>query len=48
MIFLFCILKRASHPPAEILDDIAIDVPKTFNLMAIIMKGAGLDKDEDG
>ncbi|KZT05331.1 uncharacterized protein LAESUDRAFT_813465 [Laetiporus sulphureus 93-53] len=34
-------------PAAEILDDIAIDAPKAFNLMAIMMKGAGLDKDEE-
>ena len=30
---------------AEILDDIAIDAPKAFDLMAIMMKGAGLDKE---
>ncbi|OSX57999.1 hypothetical protein POSPLADRAFT_1049731 [Postia placenta MAD-698-R-SB12] len=34
-------------PTAEILDDIAIDAPKAFDLMAIMMKGAGLDKDEE-
>ena len=32
-------------PTAESLDDIAIDVPKAFNLMAIMMKGAGLDEE---
>lgn len=32
-------------PTAEILDDIAIYVPRAFNLMDIMMKGAGLDKD---
>lgn len=31
---------------AEFLDDIAIDAPKAFNLMAIMLKGAGIDKDE--
>ncbi|PCH35557.1 hypothetical protein WOLCODRAFT_27969 [Wolfiporia cocos MD-104 SS10] len=33
-------------PVAEILDDIAIDAPKAFNLMATMMKGARLDSDE--
>ena len=32
-------------PVAELLDDIAIDAPKAFQIMAIMMKGAGLDKD---
>jgi len=32
-------------PTAEILDDIAIDAPKAFNLMAIMVKGANLDKE---
>jgi translation initiation factor 4G len=34
-------------PTAEILDDLKYDVPKAFELMAIMMKGAGLDKDEE-
>ena len=34
-------------PVAEALDDIAIDAPKAFQIMAIMMKGAGLDKDEE-
>ena len=34
-------------PVAEILDDIAIDAPKAFQIMATMMKGAGLDKDEE-
>jgi len=34
-------------PVAELLDDIAIDAPKAFQIMAIMMKGAGLDKDEE-
>ena len=34
-------------PVAEFLDDIAIDAPKAFQIMAAMMKGAGLDKDED-
>jgi translation initiation factor 4G len=34
-------------PVAEMLDDIAIDAPKAFDLMAIMMKGAGLDKDDE-
>ncbi|KII95639.1 hypothetical protein PLICRDRAFT_48580 [Plicaturopsis crispa FD-325 SS-3] len=33
-------------PTAEILDDIAIDAPKAVDLMAIMLKGAGLDKDD--
>jgi translation initiation factor 4G len=34
-------------PVAELLDDIAIDAPKAFHLMVTMMKGAGLDKDEE-
>lgn len=40
-------LEEGFLPTAEILDDIAIDAPKAFNLMAIMMKGAGLDKDDE-
>jgi translation initiation factor 4G len=29
------------------LDDLAIDVPLAFHLMAVMMKGAGLDQDEE-
>jgi len=32
-------------PTAELLDDTALDAPKAFNFMAIMMKGAGLDED---
>ncbi|KAI6046367.1 hypothetical protein EDC04DRAFT_2876735 [Pisolithus marmoratus] len=34
-------------PMVELLDDIAIDAPKAFEYMAIMLKGAGLDKDEE-
>jgi translation initiation factor 4G len=34
-------------PIAEMLDDIAIDAPKAFNLMALMLKGAGLASDEE-
>ena len=34
-------------PIAELLDDIAIDAPRAFQIMATMMKGAGLDKDEE-
>ena len=34
-------------PVAELLDDIAIDAPKAFQIMATMMKGAGLDNDEE-
>ena len=34
-------------PIAELLDDIAIDAPEAFQIMATMMKGAGLDKDEE-
>jgi translation initiation factor 4G len=40
-------LEEGFLPTAEILDDVAIDAPKAFNLMAIMMKGAGLDKDDE-
>jgi len=32
---------------AEVLDDIAIDAPNAFKFMAIMLKGAGFDKDEE-
>ena len=32
-------------PTAELHDDIAIDAPKAFDLMAIMMKGAKLDEE---
>ncbi|KAF8552941.1 hypothetical protein OG21DRAFT_1510845 [Imleria badia] len=32
---------------AELLDDIANDAPNAFKFMAIILKGAGFDKDEE-
>ena len=34
-------------PVAEGLDDTVIDAPKAFQIMAILMKGAGLDKDAE-
>ncbi|KAI6007609.1 hypothetical protein F5J12DRAFT_82422 [Pisolithus orientalis] len=34
-------------PMAELLEDIAIDAPKAFEYMAIMLKGAGMDKDEE-
>ncbi|KAF9784685.1 armadillo-type protein [Thelephora terrestris] len=33
-------------PIAEMLDDIAIDAPKAFQIMATMMKGAGLDEEK--
>ena len=38
-------LEKGFMPTAEILDDIAIDAPKAFSLMAIMMKGAQLDEE---
>ncbi|THH13662.1 hypothetical protein EW146_g6581 [Bondarzewia mesenterica] len=32
---------------AEVIDDVAIDAPMAFKLMAMMMKGAGLDTDEE-
>ncbi|KAG6382037.1 hypothetical protein JVT61DRAFT_671 [Boletus reticuloceps] len=34
-------------PMAELLDDIAIDAPNAFKFMAIMLKGAGFDRDEE-
>ncbi len=34
-------------PTVEILDDVAIDVPKAYPLFVTMAKGAGLDKDEE-
>jgi translation initiation factor 4G len=33
---------------AEVLDDVAIDAPKAFSLMALMLKGAGLDSEVQG
>jgi len=32
-------------PVAEIIDDIAIDAPKAFQLLAMMVKGSGLDQE---
>ena len=34
-------------PMAELLDDIAIDAPNAVKFMAIMLRGAGFDKDEE-
>jgi len=34
-------------PTAKVLDNIAIDTPKAFDFMTIMLKGAGLDKDDE-
>jgi len=34
-------------PTAGLLDDVAVDAPKAFRIVATVMKGAGLDKDEE-
>ena len=34
-------------PMVELLDDIAIDAPNAFKYMAIMLKGAGFDKDKE-
>jgi translation initiation factor 4G len=39
--------ERGFLPIAELLDDIAIDAPKAFNLMALMLKGAGLADNEE-
>ena len=39
-------LEKGFIPTAKILDDIAIDVPKAFGLMAIMMNGAQLDEEQ--
>ncbi|KAF8552944.1 hypothetical protein OG21DRAFT_1318460 [Imleria badia] len=41
------IFEAGFMPMAEFLDDIAIDAPNAFNFMAIMLKGAGFDKDEE-
>ena len=40
-------LEEGFLPTAELLDDTVIDAPKAFQIMATMMKGAGLDKDEE-
>ena len=39
-------LEEGFMPTAELLDDIAIDAPKAFPLMAIMMKGAMFDEEQ--
>jgi translation initiation factor 4G len=39
-------LEEGFVPAAEMLDDIAIDAPKAFDLIAVMMRGAGFDQDE--
>ena len=39
-------LEEGFMPTAELLDDIAIDAPKAFDLMAIMMKGANFDEEQ--
>ena len=41
------VLEAGFDPLIELLDDIAIDAPKAFEYMAIMLKGAGLDRDEE-
>ena len=41
------IFEAGFMPMAEFLDDIAIDAPNAFKFMAIMLKGAGFDKDEE-
>ncbi|KAN0130812.1 hypothetical protein V8E53_011487 [Lactarius tabidus] len=32
---------------AELLDDLAVDIPKAWHYFAILVKGSGLDQDEE-
>ncbi|KIJ15597.1 hypothetical protein PAXINDRAFT_169050 [Paxillus involutus ATCC 200175] len=41
------IFEAGFMPMAEFLDDIAIDAPNAFKYMAIMLKGAGFDKDDE-
>ena len=41
------VLEAGFMPMAELLDDIAIDAPNAFKFMAIMLKGAGFDKDKE-
>ena len=43
----FEVFEAGFMPMAEFLDDIAIDAPNAFKFMAIMLKGAGFDKDEE-
>ncbi|KIJ59652.1 hypothetical protein HYDPIDRAFT_100291, partial [Hydnomerulius pinastri MD-312] len=40
--------ERGIISEVEALDDIVLDVPRAFEYMAIILKGAGLDKEDGG
>ena len=37
--------EKGFMPTAEVIDDVAIDAPKAYSLMAIMMKGAQLDEE---
>ena len=39
-------LEEGFMPTVELLDDIAIDVPKAFDLITIMMKGAKVDEEQ--
>ena len=39
-------LEEGFTPTAELLDDILIDAPKAFDLMAIMIKGAKFDEEQ--
>ncbi|KAG2153179.1 ARM repeat-containing protein [Suillus clintonianus] len=41
------VFEEGFTPTAELLDDIAIDAPKAFDYMAIMLRGAGFEKDPE-
>ncbi|KAG2153178.1 armadillo-type protein [Suillus clintonianus] len=41
------VFEEGFAPMAELLDDIAIDAPKAFDYMAIMLRGAGFEKDPE-
>jgi len=41
------VIEEGFMPMAEFLDDIAIDAPKAFDYMAIMLKGAGFENEPE-
>jgi len=41
------VFEEGFNPLAEILDDLAVDIPKAWQYFVILLKGSGLDQDEE-
>jgi len=41
------VFEEGFNGSAELLDDLAVDIPKAWTYFAILLKGSGLDQDEE-